>query len=107
MKSPTPEQFAKLPKWAQQHIRLLEMRLKEAQEDARKNAGPENSRVTIGWEPSFKVRDDHPFRFSLGDDSMNHVQVSFHHGGLQIMGGRSIVVLPSASNVIHVFLRRS
>ncbi len=33
MTQPTPEQLAKLPKWAQEHIRVSDMRLREAKED--------------------------------------------------------------------------
>lgn len=49
MNEPTPEQLAKLPKWAQEHIRILAMRLGERIDDL--NALRQNKESHFYYQP--------------------------------------------------------
>lgn len=98
---------AKLPKWAQDHVRVLRMRLQEAHE--RLADGPEDSNVIAdpySTPPLFLARDT-AIRFVLeptGTRQAGHITVSLRDGRLNLMGTVSIDVRPHSGNVVSVGL---
>ena len=97
----------KLPKWAQQHIRVLQMSLREARE--RLAEGPADSNVIADpyGEPPVPLAKDTAIRFILSPTNArsDHITVRHDGDGLQIMGGDRIGVHPRSSNVVNIAVR--
>jgi hypothetical protein len=108
------EREAKLPRWAQRELDTLRMRLAES--DARYEravatlAGP-NTAASI--QPNYEAprlpvaRFDENIYFATDSDSGPYDQLTVRfdrQGELQIMGGRSLLVMPKVTNVVAVKL---
>lgn len=121
----TPEKLAKLPRWAQSHIKLLTMQKNELQTTIDQLYAPdENAQVTwyqswgrkdmslpphamvkfalnsdpaadVNWDQQIAVRIDKREKF-YSDKSKKE------HYWLEIRGHSEITVHPQAANVIHV-----
>lgn len=118
--NPSPEQIAKLPKWAREHVRVLEMRLQEATDainpdrtGTRVIANPFGSAATRRFEESDAV-----VRFMIGpdpnpdgDDWSQYVDACIieasptHPRHLRIRSGSAaVLVRPESSNSVSVEL---
>ena len=101
----TPEQFAKIPKWAQHLIRKQEADLKGAAEDIAQinGSGPTNVYIEEGIRNNRPLPNDSRIRFIFPDKTS--VSVGFREGGTILDaytydGG--ISVSPASSNVIYI-----
>lgn len=95
---------SKLPKWAQDHIRLLEMRVREADKRAATLFGPANTNVT--W-VDYGHGTKHPLpsyasvRFSLAPHGYVEVRVERERNRVYVSAGEEcLVVRPEATNVV-------
>lgn len=103
------EDVKKLPKWAQDKIEQLEMRLKESIEREDIQAQKKKTRVSI---PHFRMQgseakeffldDKDTFRFRFGPEHWNYIDVSLQKDRIQLMGGHGISIVPWATNVAKV-----
>ena len=103
------EDVKKLPKWAQDKIEQLEMRLKESLEREDILAQRKKTRVSI---PHFRVQgsdqkeifldDKDTFRFRFGEEHWNYIDVHLEKKQIQLMGGHGISIVPWATNVAKV-----
>lgn len=115
----TPEQLARLPKYARDRITQLERNLAYAQ--AKLATGPEDSNTFAdpyyGTVPRPLGQDSTiEFRLDSYDDKRHHDQViqarvdrSRHpepHSYLYVNGGDSLLVEPQSSNVVRIRLAR-
>lgn len=103
-----PTQFARLPKWAQEEIELLERRLDTMTEERNhwQNAAGYEQADAITLAPT---RRPARVRFPLGDDARIDVALQEHNGNatLELMAtGGTLVIEPSVTNVIHVSTTR-
>lgn len=102
------ENIAKLPKWAQEHIRVLEMRLREANLTITSMEGASSpdqaSRITYrhNMDAPKALRMGTRVCFSLGPHFQDKVEVGFGNGGaLEIhTNNTGLVVRPQANNKI-------
>ena len=99
---------ARLPKWAQRRIKILERKFLEAEERAetlrQQLSGEKETKVIANYyhdEEKQFLPDRTEIRFVLGDKSENYIEVSVRHGLLLIRGNRSILLHPEASNSIY------
>lgn len=105
---PRPEQFEKLPKWAQGHIRVLEQNL--ARERERLMAGPANSdTIAEPFAAAPKALGKRPLvRFELaGEHAYLDVRLDEDYKGhpfAYLMGSNSIAIEPQSSNTCRVRL---
>jgi hypothetical protein len=104
----TPEQLARLPKYAQQHIELLESSLEAAR--AKLQEGPEDSTATLdpyhdtnrkplGRNPHIRFKSDNGTRYDLRHDAAANT--------LKISGNApnhwdTFVVIPDVSNAVII-----
>lgn len=122
MTTPTPEQLAKLPKWAQEHVRDLERQRDNAIEakrerDAAIAALPEfqgtNTFLVRGIIEPIPLPKDALIRFKTGDDCGDYIEVGFdlerslsrsvgHPNALSIRSGGGALVVPDAHNALHI-----
>lgn len=97
----------RLPKWAQDEIRLLDNRILHLEEQlkiARKEHGESNVSV-VDWtheRPDFFLEEHSTIRFKVGKFDHEYIDCSAGDGGIQVRGYSRISVLPSASNSIDV-----
>lgn len=106
------EKFARLPKWAQARIEVLEMRLREANE--RLSIGPEDSDT---FADPYEHQTTKPLgtgaliRFALdglpAKDCRQHLDARLQDGLLLIRGSDSIRLFPQSSNVVQIQLGRA
>lgn len=98
----TTEQFDRLPKWAQQEINRLTLRLREA--NKRLSAGPEDSNVfadPYSDNPTPLGRDA-LVKFVVGDGSGDVIIVRRAGNGIYVQGHKGIIMRAQASNTVHV-----
>lgn len=85
----TPEQIAKLPKWAQQHIELLERNA----ESARRDLADHLAQGNFSLEGRRGIRLPLERRLSLGD-----LQIIGHPNNVEISVDNTLVITPEANN---------
>ena len=105
MPNPSREQLERLPKWAQDHIRVLEMRLTEKQHDIdhlRQCAGETDVyRWIYGQVPQY-IRDDGPITFRTRHGTVD-VQLNQSRTAIVIYGGNENLELrASSANMFYV-----
>ncbi len=103
------ERLARLPKWAQRRIALLEMRVAEARARLEER-GPEGSLVCADpfGDPPLELGDP-TVQFRIGGGrAYDNIQVRLtgDRRGLYIMGSEGVVVRPGASNTLTIGLDR-
>jgi hypothetical protein len=115
--APSPEQIAKLPKWAQEHIRHLEMIVRErGQHIADMNGQNEGTDTFVDnfgdASRRFNLPKGERITFALGPEHWNAIDVHLdRHLGqqfLQIRGRDTrIAVEPTSNNAILITIPRS
>ena len=102
-----PDKIAKLPQWAQSHIRIIQGRLDRCQRML-EEAHP-HSRVMyayLGGRFSVADQGDYEFYFGKEGSRSDRISVRFRDGKLELSSTHGLlVVLPRASNMIHVEVR--
>ena len=108
------ERITKLPKWANDHIRNLMLKVEELQASLATHRG-EKTRVRVDPrgsddKPEYYARDAAQVSFLLGDDWQDFVDVRIEDQPdgsrqLRICGGRYINVQPGAANTCNIELR--
>jgi len=108
----------RLPRWASDHIRMLESNLKSAQLEREEVLSNKPTRTGLGYSfrqgamgaPRIWLPDNEPIKFLFPD--RNHpgdrfVQCSYEENRkqLKVMGSESFSVNPSSSNVVDITLR--
>lgn len=101
----------KLPKWAQDRIRVLEMRVAEAA--AREATGPEDSNtfanpygdMTEG-SAATPLGKDELIRFVIDGDKRKHFDVRLDGHELQVHGSWGLVLRGSSTNLFYMELDR-
>lgn len=108
MKKPV-EDLSKLPKWAQHRIVRMESDIKALMEvvSGLNNATSEGVSGKIIVEPystltSFTLRDRSMIRFKLRKDRTGYIDVGIRKGMLNLNSAESLIVMPGASNDLHV-----
>lgn len=102
----SPENFAKLPKWAQQEFHILNNRIRRLQDDVALLSGKAGGdRVSIA--DGLPLGDDANVKFTLGDHWSNFfkVRIDDHPGlgkHLYVVAGETLVVKPEAGNVVRI-----
>lgn len=104
----TSDRFARLPKWAQQELARLRMRLREAQStiDSLEGVGQVEDKTNVtyryGLEPHKPLRRGTKARFHVGPTKYDIIEVGFDPTGRLLVWALHghIAVLPEASNVI-------
>ena len=105
----TTQAIAKLPKWVQDHIRMLEMRLAESRHTIETMLPTAESNTT--WQDGMDVKplpNNSVIRFSLGPSPVDDkiiVRIDTDRGDLYIQGGRMLQLMPEATNTVRVKLR--
>lgn len=108
MNTPTPEQIAKLPKWAQEHIHFLQRWHDEAQAKLKEYLDTQSpSAIYTGHEVSGDVRfiQDNCITFVLPHGTVtvwvdgDHLNCNAHYGSA------GFFVQPQSSNVVHLSIR--
>ena len=103
----TPEQYARLPQYAQRRIKRLEADVAYWQEKARTVVeGETNVYLWEGMENA-PLPKDSIVRFTIGERSDAYIDVKpygVHEGDIRISSGRGFAVQPEASNVITLRL---
>lgn len=108
-----PEKLARLPKWAQERIQLLERDLSREREKAQRHLSQEPTRIGLGYhtaqdkmgEPRVWLPDDEHVTFFLEDRQRpgdRSISFSFdrHSGGVQVRSTDGpLQIEPQASNV--------
>lgn len=112
----TPEQIAKLPKWAQDHIRNLEQQASHWRETAKGVFQDTETNVSIqeycqGQFLTKHLEERVRVRFRVGERSQDYISVGFEGEGiykrLAINSGLgTIAVLPSASNSVGIVIHK-
>lgn len=112
MSNPTPEQIAKLPKWAKDHIQVLtnELELAASQlakiSDAAstgihwKNGLGVNNPIPSGSQVVFKIPNEQNHRNAIRCKLVTEIGVTY----LNINADDSIRIIPRVSNSIHIKL---
>lgn len=110
--TPTPEQLARLPKWARDHVDSLTRQRDNAVERMTEAlAGPEDSDTLADpyMDPPRRLGVGTTVRFQLGErwDAYVDGRVDRDRFGVRLYlnGGPALNVLPRSSNVIEVELR--
>jgi hypothetical protein len=104
MSAYTPEQFARLPKWAQREIEQLNGNVDHWK--AKAQIGPEGSNTFV----DSGLNDEKPLghgpriRFQLGDRWDEKVEAHIEGDFLTIHGGHALEIQPVSSNVARVRL---
>lgn len=100
----TPEQEAKLPKWAQNE--LYRLRTNETYWKAQALAGPEQSNTFVVQDgESIKPLGDSPnIRFNLGPDWHEKIEVRVEGNRVLVYGGDTLAVMPRSSNYCEIRL---
>jgi len=107
------ENITKLPQWAQDRIRVLEMRLREAQQSIaalESDGSPTNqgSNITYsyGLDTPKPLRKGTKVRFWLGPTPQDEIQVGFgNYGTLEVYASAAgIIVRPMAHNAVTLGL---
>lgn len=106
---PTPEQLAKLPKWARDHIALLTMKMTEAEQRLEARQSQEPTRVFV---PDYTrnrgeyLPDNSLIRFWPVSGKRCDIDVTSYNcepGEVEVRTGLTrLVVLPCSSNVVRV-----
>lgn len=101
----TPEQFLKLPKYAQDEIEKLGRENDSLERQIASIIAPEIT--PIHWEVT-TVKRGIPYNasvvFSVGEHGRK-IEVSLRDGGIEIFGSHQLVVVPKVSNSIHVSVK--
>lgn len=99
----TDEQMAKLPKWAQDEMKRLEMRNRELQDKvaALTDAPPS----PVGWSDGIHEANNLPPRarviFKQGEEWDETIEVSMtQRGDVEVRSARAILIKPVAGNVV-------
>lgn len=106
-----PLDFSRLPKWAQEHIRVLQMRLDERTDELNALGEQQPTRILIErWgadlTPTY-LPDKTIVRFVVGEGWEQRVDVRINNEGeLELLGGTQLVLAPSSSNVVRVGVRQ-
>lgn len=119
----TPEQLAKLPKWAQREIEVLQMRHDELSDRLKGLQEPSRIWVDPYDEHRIPVEDRRSgVRFLLTDEPVEdpggrrhpYIDVRINPGDragdppcLELMASHGITIAPQVSNVVRVWDRRS
>lgn len=108
---------AKLPKWAQDKIQVLEMRVREMEARARAYEEKKKTRVCIKYlrlssdEKPLYLPDDRPIRFMVGDADWQYVDVRLKKTleqedvFVELMAGGDLHVAPEVRNLLKIFVR--
>jgi hypothetical protein len=111
----TDERVARLPKWAQDEMRVLRMQLGEAKATIEQlQFGADNPRTNLhfpadrrgfdGWAPGFQYR----ARVYIGPKDRDWIEVRHseeaRHPALHVYGERTLLVRPHVTNVLSIFL---
>lgn len=97
----------KLPRWAQEDIRVLEMRLREARSVAEELTVSDADAYTDPYDdyPKPVAADGKPVRFVFyGIDARHWIDVRRRGDVLEVMASGSLVIAPQVSNVVRVAL---
>jgi len=113
--TPTPEQLAKLPKWAREHLSYMEMRLREAKLAAHEMSGSvPNAMVwadSYGEFPRPLEVMGRPVRFTTEKDISDwdhYIDVTLEApGAIRVRGGRSLTVHPESTNGLVIRINRN
>lgn len=98
---------SRLPRWAQDELRILAANLADAQKRIRSFGDKHNTRIIVGphREPPIGISADETVRFYL-DGEGTHIDIHMNGAELQAMisGPRtySLFVIPSSSNVVKL-----
>ena len=108
----TPQQLARLPKWAQDRIKYLERDKDDLKKQLARTwgttpSGSDIARMNLeaGGEIYFPMMTRDSLRVLLPVPEKSPpcaVRVKAHDNGIQIMGDRSISVQPYSSNLIYI-----
>ena len=100
------EKMARLPKWAQQRITVLEQNLARAH--AKLNAGPDDSDTFADpyGEAQRPLGTGTRIDFVLRPGTGGSFHVNLVDGRLRVHGGDAVHVLPRAANAIEIELER-
>lgn len=116
--SPTPEQIARLPKWARDHLDRLDRRVRDAErvrDEAVLATHPDDSDAVL------RPNSDYPVglgrrprvRFRLGEEERwEYVDVTVQtdvvtgRRYLELHGGSALALRPQVTNVLHVSTSR-
>ena len=105
------EKVKKLPKWAQDHIRTLQMRLREAEQAAAEMSGSVPNAVV--WADPYRANPrplevmGRPVRFTTDepDETRSYIDVSMVEPGVvRVHGARALSIHPEVSNGFTVRL---
>jgi len=99
--------FFRLPRWAQEQIAMLEMRLSERDQHIRiiENETPTRVRYVRNWqnEQAISLSENYPIRYILGKEEWHEsIDVTIGKTYITLRGTDSIIVSPEASNTIRV-----
>jgi hypothetical protein len=104
---PTSQDITRLPKWAQDRIRLLEANLRSAQRDLDAMTGDPANTDTLLWNyQNEKGLPRHAnIRFRTGPKGADYIDARLDdiEGCVVIHGGDRLAIVPSASNVIKIY----
>lgn len=101
----TPEEVAKLPKWAQSKVNVLQMRLRESKEELTRIKANKPSDTIVGFksshekEPVQYLKNGQLITFMINN---NYFMVKVKNNSLDIMGNISILIIPKASNTCEI-----
>ena len=105
----TPEQFARLPKWVQSEIKMLNMRVRERDERLAVWEGREDTRIVLrsGLEKACVPEDVVEFHLGTEKKPRNYVSALIrHYRGeervLELSASGLLIVEPRAANLIQV-----
>lgn len=105
----TEEQFDKLPKYAQEHIRILSMRLDEArnQLDEYLEKYPGYPKVVVNAYSDYKneLPGDTIVKFALGDRRSYSVRL-YEDNRLVVRAMEEVNIIPCAANTFEVEMRQ-
>jgi hypothetical protein len=109
----TPEQFSKLPKWAQEEIKTLEMRLTElnGKLDEYKGDKETNTYIRDGLS-RIPIPNNSSVEFQCGKGKQNKVVVYVNRDGFVDVNtdsriGQTMVVMPRAANSFFITFANS
>lgn len=106
----TNEEIAKLPKWAQQKVRTLQMRLNEATEEIKRINTNEPSNTVVGFEHTHKdmdkptyLKDGQLITFKL--EKGKYITARIKENFLDINGNNGLLIVPRASNAFEIIMK--
>ncbi len=107
--------IAKLPKWAQEKIEVLEMRLKEMEARARAYEEKKPTKVFVKYlmlmsnDPPLYLPDDRQIRFVLGKADWQYLDVRLRKTSegeyVELMAGADIHIAPDVRNVSKIYVK--